>query len=323
MSKQLLAGVDIGGTKTAVVLSRHLPEILTRVEFPTRPEDGPEPALAEIARSLDQALSACGSSRSDLLAIGISCGGPLDTARGLIQSPPNLPTWAEVPICDFLQSKFATRCFLENDANAGALAEASFGAGRGLRHVVFLTMGTGIGAGLILNGELQRGATNSAGEIGHVRLTRTGPRAYGKRGAVEAWASGNGMAQVARMYLDAAHRRGQSTSLKNGSAPLTAREVGIAAQAGDPVARAIVRKVGEQLGAALAVLIDVVNPECIAIGGLALRLGEELLAPARRVVRREALRGSAEACRIVAAELGEKVGDVAALCAAVRGLAYD
>lgn len=327
MPERVLAGVDIGGTKTAVVLSRRLPEVLTRHEFPTAPENGPQPAIREIIRGLREALHSIGAEGRDLKAIGVSCGNPLDAARGIIQAPPNLKTWVDVPICEILQKEFGSRCYLENDANAGALAEASFGAGKGVENFVFITMGTGFGAGLILNGELYRGASDAGGEIGHVRLTRNGPVGYGKAGSVEGWASGGGMAQVAATFVRAALKRGETTTLgpmlSADSSRITARDVAMAAKAGDRVAQAIILKVGRRLGQALAILIDVLNPDRIAIGGLAMRMGEDLLGPARKVVAAEALTASARACKILPAELGERIGDIASLCIAAAGLSHD
>lgn len=326
MSNRVLAGVDIGGTKTAVILSFEPPHMLARLVFPTEPAKGPAHTIRCIIDGLRSTLSAHGLAAADVEAIGISCGGPLDPVRGIIQSPPNLLTWKDVPICQHLQAEFGTTSYLENDANAGALAEAHFGAGRGANSLIFLTMGTGLGAGLILDGELQRGASQAAGEIGHVRLTRSGPRGHGKIGSVEGWASGGGMAQVAMRHVRSALARGERTLLESpeGGLPqaITAREVAEAVRGGDAVARAVVRMVGEKLGEAMSILIDVINPECIVVGGLALRFGEDLLGPARETVAREALRNSAEACRIVPAALGEQIGDVAAICAAIQGIAH-
>lgn len=319
MSERLLVGVDIGGTKTAVVLARRLPAILDRRVFPTEPESGPEAAIESIIRSVRELLAARQLEPGDVEAIGISSGGPLDAERGIIQQPPNLSTWKDVPICSVLEEAFGVRCFLENDANAGALAEHAFGAGAGTCNMIFLTMGTGIGAGLILDGRLFRGTSHAAGEIGHVRLTRTGPRGHNKAGAVEGWASGAGMAHLARMETAKALERGETTLLTSAGAAVTARDVAEAAAAGDPLARRIVKTAGERLGMAMAILIDVLNPQCVAVGGLALRLGDAILEPARAVVRREALAGSAALCRIVPAALGEEIGDVAALCVAMRG----
>lgn len=319
MSEQLLVGVDIGGTKTAVVLATRLPVVLERRVFPTRPESGPNAAIESIIHSVQEVLAARRAEASAIKAIGISSGGPLDAQRGIIQQPPNLATWKDVRICSILEEAFGARCFLENDANAGALAEHAFGAGAGTCNMIFLTMGTGIGAGLILDGRLFCGSSHAAGEIGHVRLTRTGPRGHNKAGAVEGWASGAGMAQLARMETARALERGQATLLASAGSAVTARHIAEAAAAGDRVAQRIVKTAGERLGMAMAILIDVLNPECIAVGGLALRLGDAILKPARTVVRREALAGSASLCRIVPAALGEQIGDVAALCVAMRG----
>lgn len=314
--KRIWAGVDIGGTKTAVSLSCDPPDLLSRVEFPTLPAKGPEYGIDRIRKALRKSLASRKIPAGSLAGIGISCGGPLDPVRGLIQSPPNIPTWVDIPIVRILEGEFHVPCRLENDANAGAVAEYRYGAGRSVRNVIFLTMGTGFGAGLILDGRLYRGTSDSAGEIGHVRLTRSGPVGYRKVGSVEGWASGGGMVQVALRELARAKARGKTSSLRAATETLTARRIAGAAEAGDPVAQRIVRLTGERLGEALAILIDLFNPERIVIGGLAMRMGESLLAPARKVVEREALPQSAAVCRILPAALGERIGDVAALCVA-------
>ena len=323
MPSRLLIGVDIGGTKTAVLDSLKPPAVLERIEFPTRPARGPEPAIEQIKGGIRKLLSKHRASGIELDAIGVSCGSPLDPVRGVIQAPPNLSTWIDVPITAILEKEFEAKCELENDANAGAVAEYRFGAGQGCRHMIFITMGTGFGAGIIADGRLYRGANDMAGEIGHVRLTRAGPVGYHKAGSAEGWASGGGMAQVAAQVVAAARRRREQTVLSNlakSGKAITAREVGFAAQRGDGVAIRIVRSTGRRLGEALAILVDLFNPERIVIGGLAMRLGDLLLEPARRVIHREALAISAEACRIVPAALGERIGDVAALSIAM-GLA--
>lgn len=311
---RVLIGVDIGGTKTAVCLSLEPPDVLWRHEFATEPEAGPEHALKSIVRAIHQGLSetACVAT-----AIGVSCGGPLDSTAGVIQRPPNLWTWDDVHITSLLASEFGVPCVLENDANAGALAEHRFGAGRGTQHMIFLTLGTGLGAGLILHGHLFRGASNMAGEIGHVRLTETGPSGYGKEGSVEGWASGGGMARLGAALVQDAVAQGEHTTLSATLFELSARHIAAELQRGDPVAQRIVALSGSRLGEALAILVDILNPEKIVIGGLALRFGEHLLAPARAVLQKEALSGAAGVCEIVTAQLGEHIGDVAALCIAL------
>ena len=168
---KVLIGVDIGGTKTAVVLSAQPPSVLARTEFPTLPAQGPGPAIELIKQSIHRLVDSQAIDRSRLGAIGVSCGGPLDRIAGVIQAPPNLATWDDVPIASVLRQEFGLDCRLENDANAGAVAEHRHGAGRGARHMIFLTMGTGFGAGVIADGRLLAGASGQAGEIGHVRLT--------------------------------------------------------------------------------------------------------------------------------------------------------
>lgn len=313
-------GVDIGGTKTAVVLCCEPPAILKRVAFPTLPEHGPDHALTLIRQTIHQMIQTYELRPGQFEAIGISCGGPLDRKRGVIQSPPNLPTWNDVPIVDVLKAEFNVECRLENDANAGAVAEHRFGAGQGVQNMIFLTMGTGLGAGIIIGGRLYHGSSDMAGEIGHVRLTASGPVGYNKAGSVEGWASGGGMAQAATKRVVYAMEKGEVTSLVAQLATnriLTAKDVADAAQQGDELARQIVCSTGTRLGEALAVLVDVLNPELIVIGGIAMRMGESLLTPARFAMKREALPAAAEACRIVPAALGEHIGDIAAACVAM------
>lgn len=312
-------GVDIGGTKTAVVLCAEPPAILERVAFPTLPERGPDRALTLIRQTIHKLIQTHKLYPGQIEAIGISCGGPLDRKHGVIQSPPNLPTWNDVPIVDAMKDEFGVECRLENDANAGAVAEHRFGAGQGVQNMIFLTMGTGLGAGIIIGGRLYHGASDMAGEIGHVRLTTSGPVGYNKAGSVEGWASGGGMAQAATKRVVAAMEKGEVTSLVAQLATnriLTAKDVADAARQGDELATQIVCSTGRRLGEALAILVDLLNPELIVIGGIAMRMGESLLTPARAVMEREALPAAAEACRIVPAALGERIGDIAATCVA-------
>ena len=313
-------GVDIGGTKTAVVLSKQPPAMLARIEFATLPAQGPDRAIELIKESIHKLIESHGIDRLGLGAIGVSCGGPLDQAAGVIQAPPNLATWVDVPITAILRREFGLDCRLENDANAGAIAEHRFGAGRGTRHMIFLTMGTGFGAGVISDGRLLSGARGQAGEIGHVRLTSSGPVGYNKAGSVEGWVSGGGMAQVARKEVERAIEKGETTTLAaklRENSVLTAKDVSDAAHGGDELAKRLIHDTGNRLGEALAILVDLFNPERIVIGGLAMRMGEALLEPAKLMMEREALPASSKICQIVPAALGESIGDVAAICVAM------
>ena len=324
MSKKLWAGVDIGGTKTAVLVSADPPNVLKCMEFPTLPANGPQAAITQIKSGLHEMLAELDFSAHLLTGIGVSCGSPLDAKRGIIQAPPNLPTWVDVPIVEILHGDFGCPVYLENDANAGALAENRFGAGMGANNMVFLTMGTGFGAGIIIDGRIYQGSNGNAGEIGHVRLTPDGPIGYHKAGSAEGWVSGGGMAQWTATVISAARASGEGSLLL--ALPrdqrVTARDVGLAAERGDPLACRIVTQLGERLGCALAILVDILNPERIVIGGLAMRLGERLFEPARRTLAEEALPHSVAACKIVPAALGESIGDVAALCIAMDAGAH-
>jgi len=317
--KDIWVGVDIGGTKTAVVLSRNPPEVISRSEFATLPAKGPQQAIDQIVAALHKMLAELNSSPKAIRGIGVSCGGPLNTQTGVVQAPPNLPTWIDVPIVGVLKKEFRCPVLLENDANAGAVAEHRYGGGKGSRNMVFLTMGTGLGAGIILDNKLYSGSNGMAGEVGHVRLTRSGPVGYNKAGSVEGWASGGGLAQIAEDMIKAARKNKRASLLLNlpKGRKVTAKDVGIAAKKGDALARSIITACGKKLGLALAILVDILNPERIVIGGLAMRMGDTLLEPARKSMREEGLAPALEVCTVVPATLGESIGDVAALCIAM------
>jgi len=306
-------GVDIGGTTTAVVLGDETASSLERVAFQTDHAKGPETVIGQIVQAA-QRLAA----DTTVETIGISCGGPLDSARGIVLGPPNLPGWDEVPVVDRLQAAMGLPTFLENDANAGALAEWRYGAGRGCRNVIFITAGTGLGCGLILDGRLYSGTNDMAGEAGHIRLAPTGPQGYGKQGSLEGFCSGAGIGRLAELRIQQAHGEASILAEWTRGRAVTARHVAQAARDGDTLARSVLRHAGERLGEGLAILIDILNPELIVVGSLAVRLGELYLGPAREVVAREALSRSSRVCRIVPAQLGERIGDVAALCVAMR-----
>lgn len=315
---QILAGVDIGGTKCAVCIGEvrgDMPVLLGKRRFVTPPT--PADALARIGDELAALAVELGVAPA---AIGVSCGGPLDSRRGLILSPPNLPGWDSVDLLTPLRERFGVPARLQNDADAGALAEWRWGAGRGCRHLIFLTFGTGMGAGLILNGQLYSGASDLAGEVGHVRLADWGPPGYGKPGSFEGFCSGGGIARLARQYVEAEFQMGRRPPLcpdPNGLAALTAESVGAAAQQGDPLALRVYEQAAIRLGQGLAILIDLLNPERVIIGSIYTRR-QALIEPImRRVLAEECLPQSLAACRILPGALGEQLGDFAALAVAV------
>jgi glucokinase len=316
-SKGLLAGIDIGGTKCAVSLGQIDGDqiaIQDKHKIPTPPT--PEATLSGLIELLREMLT---QSSQPLDAIGISCGGPLDSVRGLILSPPNLPGWDAVPVVTKFQQAFNVPVTLQNDANAGALAEWLWGAGQGCQNVIFLTFGTGMGAGLILNGQLYSGTNDMAGEVGHIRLADDGPVGYGKAGSFEGFCSGGGIQRLAMARAKAALEAGHPPSFcpSEEDLPLITTEiVAISANEGDPLAVEIFETVARRLGQGLSLLIDILNPERIVIGSIYLRQRHLLEGPMQAVLQAETLSYALDVCEIVPAGLGESVGDYAALAVA-------
>ncbi len=302
-------GMDIGGTKCAVVISEKSGNaIKDKIRFETKVERGYEAVVADLISSAQELLERNGISSEDVLACGVSCGGPLNSDTGVIMRPPNLPDWDNVPLADIVNEKLGVPCKIRNDADACALAEWQFGAGRGTKNMIFLTFGTGMGAGLILDGKLYSGTCGTAGEVGHIRLDADGPVAYGKAGSFEGFCSGAGIAAMGKKML--AIYNG-TTSIPHDN--VTAKTIAEAAMSGDRLANAIYRRCGEKLGLGLSVLIDILNPERIVIGSIFQRSGHLLIESMNETIKKEALAISCECCKIVPAMLGDDIGDYASI----------
>lgn len=314
-----LLGFDIGGTKCAVVTASYGDaglEILKRESIPTDKEAGPYEMIDRLSALADKILERAPD------AIGISCGNPMDAKRGVILSPPNLPGWDNVEIVRVLEERYGARAYLQNDADACAMAEWRFGAGRGTENMIFITFGTGFGSGLILGGRLYSGSCGNAGEIGHVRLENFGPVGYGKAGSCEGFCSGGGIAGLAYMKALEMIQKGESPAFfKSGmtESQISAKSVADAAREGDECALEVWRICGEQLGRALSILIDLLNPQRIVIGSIFTRSGDLLWDAAKKVIKREALASSYDCCEVVGAELGEQIGDYGAITVALYG----
>ncbi|MEM9143725.1 MAG: ROK family protein, partial [Bacteroidota bacterium] len=256
-----------------------------------------------------------------LIKIGISCGGPLDSKKGIIKSPPNLPGWDNIPIVDQLEKAFGVAVAIQNDANACALAEWKMGAGQGVENMVFLTFGTGMGAGLILNGRIYSGTNDLGGEVGHIRMAESGPVGFGKEGSFEGFCSGGGIAQLAKTRVHEQLEQGKKVAFCPSISDLPcldAKTVFKYAQKGDPLALEIVGVSARYLGKGLAFLIDVLNPERIVIGSIYAR-NEALLRPmVMEVLEQETIQEALEVCEIVPAKLGDSIGDYAALGVAMQ-----
>jgi glucokinase len=329
--KEVFVGIDIGGTKTAISLVSYERttgdeiRIVCKSKFSTPVGEQAVHALDMIKQNIDSLVSSSECAGSAIKAIGISCGGPVDSTHGIIKNPPNLYGWFHVPIVDVLQEKYKCNVYIQNDANACALAEWHFGAGKNTSNMVFLTMGTGMGAGLILNKRLYCGTNDMAGEIGHVRLSGFGPVGYGKIGSFEGFTSGFGIAQIARDYALVELQNGRTTAYCDSITTLstiTAKSVAMAARNNDAVAIQVYLTVGEYLGKGLSVLIDILNPEMIVIGSIYARDTNLMVASMQKELEKEALPTARNVCKVVPAALGECIGDYAALTVALYGEGY-
>jgi glucokinase len=300
---QQVIGLDIGGTKCAVCRGTADGQIDSEERLATGAwQPTLETCFEHIAR-LEPGSAPL---------IGVSCGDPQDAKRGLILEPPNLPGWREVPVCQMLRDRFGGEAYLMNDANAGALAEWRWGAGQGCHNVIFITAGTGFGAGVILDDRLYEGTCGAAGEIGHVRLASEGPVGYGKAGSAEGFCSGGG---IARMAVRIAQQAGWELPLFGVASwdELTTRHIAEAAAQGDPRALQVFAATGERYGEVLALLVDLFNPERIMLGSVYARCRQWLDPTLHARMRAEALPRALACCEIVPAALGEQIGNLATL----------
>ena len=310
-------GFDIGGTKCAVITAEWDGENITLLEkkkCETEKGVAPEKIIEKLIEMADSILDTKPS------AIGISCGGPLDSKKGVIMCPPNLPDWDNVEIVKQIEAHYGVKTLLQNDANACAVAEWKFGAGKGSENMVFMTFGTGLGAGLILNGKLYCGTNDNAGELGHIRLEKFGPVGYGKAGSFEGFCSGGGIAQLGYTKATEMVQMGKYPAyFKKGmtAEDVTAKTIADAAEAGDETAIEVYRTCGEYLGKGLSVVIDLLNPEVVVIGSIFARSHNLLWEHTKNEIDKEALGISASVCKVVPAALGEQIGDYAAIATAL------
>ncbi|HUX45485.1 MAG TPA: ROK family protein [Terracidiphilus sp.] len=309
-ARRTILGLDAGGTKTACVEGTVEGGILQRVELPTRATEPFAETFPRIVEALRGVKAQAEGTGRSVAALSVSIGGPLRIDEGFLLNPPHLPGWHNVALKAALEAALpGLPVCVEHDGNAGAQAEFYFGVGKGradLRHLIFLTFGTGVGAGLIVNGQILRGATDTAGEIGHWRLAEDGPPGFGKHGSWESFASGQGLVELAAEMFPA--RWSRETEI---------RAVVEAMLADDAEALQVAAAAGKWMGRGMALLIDALNPQVMVLGSLAVALGERVLGPARQVIAEESLPQAAAACQILPCALGTSIGDVAALMAAL------
>jgi len=304
-------GLDIGGTKCASTLGKienNNIEILKKDYFLTANQD-PYVILEKFSSFIESCIK-----DYKVLGIGISCGGPLDSKRGVIMAPPSLPLWDNIEIVKYFENKFNIKTRLQNDANACAVAEWKFGAGKGANNMVFLTFGTGFGAGLILDGKLYSGTNDNAGEIGHIRLTDKGPEGYHKEGSCEGYCSGSGMVRLAKlMSTKKALQESYKEYVEKVNNDISAKTMYEQACNGNKFCKAVFKKSGQMLGRLLSMLVDLLNVEKIVIGGIYMRANKLLYKEAIKVMKKECLPFSYDVVTIVPAGLSENIGDIAAL----------
>lgn len=303
-------GIDIGGTKCAISLGLVDESIiiLDKLQFATANQP-PFAILDKFSTFIDKHIQ-----NNEIAGIGISCGGPLNSKLGIIQKPPSLPLWDNIEIVKYFEEKYKIKTYLQNDANACAVAEWKYGAGKGYKNIVFLTFGTGFGAGLILNDKLYVGANDNAGEVGHIRLTSTGPIGYNKKGSVEGYCSGSGLKRLA--FIMAKKEKNVPDVIKKYGNELSAKVLAEYANNGDKFALSVYKKCGKMLGVTLSGIIDFINPEIIVLGGVFMRSEYLIMPHARKVIDKETLPFANSACKIVGAGLKENIGDIAALVVA-------
>ncbi|HTK05702.1 MAG TPA: ROK family protein [Ktedonobacteraceae bacterium] len=321
----LVIGIDLGGTqiRTAVLQGGRL---LSRISLLCGENATPERIIPRMFQAVEQALQSAGVTLQQIAGIGIGAPGPLNSHAGIVYCPPNLPGWENVPLRALFSDHFERPTYLENDANVAALAESLFGAGRGSDEIVYLTVSTGIGGGIISNGKIIEGIRGTAGELGHMTIDLHGERCNcGNIGCLEALASGTAMARQANRAIASgqgeellAYAFQQQKEAKNSAESIDAHlhvnasMVAKAAQAGIPLAKEIIAQAARALGFGLVNVIHIFNPEVIILGGGVTQMGEMLLAPARHIVETRTMQIPKESARIVMAELGSDVGLIGA-----------
>jgi glucokinase len=321
-AKPVLA-VDIGGTKILAALVTKDGKVLAKERRPTLASEGPTAVIDQLFATLDALFRAQKMTASQLHSISIACAGGIDADRGVVTTSPNLPGWIDVPLRDTVKDRYNVKTLLLNDSSAAALGEYRFGVGKNAKNFIMLTVGTGIGGGIILKGKLYNGTAGSAGELGHMTIDVNGPLCNcGNTGCLEMLASGTAMAQAARRRLNQGEKSALVDMTKGKIEDITAEQIGIAAQNGDKLSAEIIAEAAAYLGVGMVNLVNIFNPEVLAVGGGVSKLGDVLLEPARRIVKERAFPISARTVRIVTARLGDEAGVLGAAVFAFEKMSF-
>ena len=311
-----IVGIDIGATHLGMILTDFSAHVLDEVEYPFSVADGPQKCLAYINDRLVELLSRLNIKMSQISAVGVDVPGPVVAEAGEVSSPPIMPGWDEYPIRNHLEQLWQVPVTIGNDAELGALGEWAYGAGRGESNLAYIKVGTGVGAGLLLDGHIFRGSTGSAGEIGHITIQENGPLcACGNHGCLEAMAGGQAIARRAREAVEE-NRRTQLSAISPDK--IFAITVAAAAQRGDLVAQQIITDAGFHLGIAIASLVNLFNPGMVVIGGGVSQMGDLLLEPIRKTVMERSLPSAAKVVRITSAVLGRRSSSMGAVVQAIN-----
>ena len=301
--------IDLGGTKIAVGAISHKYQILAREYHLTLADEGVEAVINRIVLVIEQIIGPRDTDLKQLYGVSIAAAGAIDSPRGIITFSPNLPGWHDVPLRDIVSERLGIKTWLINDTNAAALAEHHLGIGKGIDNLIYLTVGTGIGGAIILDGKLYTGVCGSAGEIGHMTIDTNGLRCKcGNIGCLETLASGSAIAREAIEHISRGERSSLTEIVAGKIENITAKEAAMAAQRGDSLAEDVIGRAATYLGVGLVNLVNIFNPEMIIIGGGVANMGDLLLNPARQVVRERAFPVSAAAVRIVTAQFGDDAG---------------
>jgi len=300
--------IDLGGTKILSLVADAGGVVYGEDRRPARSDEGVEALIKRMEESLVAALTTAGLKRANLAAVGIASPGAVDVARGVVPNAPQLPGWEEIPLRDLMEKRLGLPAALENDATAAALGEHAFGGGRGSQHMLFLTVSTGVGGGIIIDGKLYRGKSGAAGELGHVTIDADGPPCgCGARGHLEAFASGSAIARRGRDLI----ARGEApilARLAQAEGTVTAEMMHRAALEGDEACRQAFQEAGHYLGIALANFVNIFNPELILIGGGVAKTGELLLGPARQTMQELAMTQPLRDVRLSLGQLADRAG---------------
>ena len=305
----LSLGIDLGGTKILTSVINPQGEMLSRDHSITPAAKGPEGVIQAILESAERALAGASIGMDGVSAVGVGAPGLADTEAGILYTSPNLPGWEDVPLRDILQERFKKKAFLINDGNAAALGEYYFGAARGISHFIYVTISTGIGGGIVVDGKILKGSRGLAGEVGHMTIADEGPLCHcGNRGCWEALASGTALAKAAQKRIETGAETAILSFAEGSVDKVTAQTVQTAAEKGDPLANELILKTAYYFGVGLANLVNIFNPEMIVIGGGLSNMGDRLLKPAYQGAEERAFDRSFRMVRFVQAALGRNSG---------------